>query len=225
VLAGYILPVEKWTAFSGDWDKELRLPPRINYFKMSEAVMAQGEFSTVQSEFRKYKVRKLLNVLKCHGPHGVCSFVRWAQWSEFNRSLRAPHEDPYGLLFFRLIDNVVQYQMNLGLFPEKVQLDFDTQGRSGLRAIEWYGRLIEGVGPFSFSPQHRQILEGTPRMLNDKDYMPLQGADMLAWGVRVHLEQIHDPAWQWVYEELEPTLWGGEGYKKETWDALQRLLF
>jgi hypothetical protein len=79
---------------------------------------------------------------------------------------------------------VLLWQKSENLFPPRVQLDFDDQGKAGEFAIEWYGRLMNGEPPLTFSGEHRAILEGTPRMLNDRQYVPLQAADMIAWVVR-----------------------------------------
>jgi hypothetical protein len=221
VLAGWILPAESWACFSDDWQRELAGDPKISYFKMSEAVSATGNFSVIQSEFRKYKIRKMLEIINKHPLHGICSFLKWQEWLDYARPLPPPlNKEPYAPLFFLLIDNVLLYQKNLGMYPQEIQLDFDNQGKSGHFAIEWFNRLWDGVERWRFSDEHKKIIEATPRMLNSKEHMPIQAADMLAWSIRTHLDSPNSD-WEWVYEEMKPSLWGGRGFSAATWKTIR----
>jgi hypothetical protein len=92
VIAGYILPSEKMAAFADDWLIALHQKPRIEYFKMAEALSGAGEFSTMQIEFRKAKVRDMLSVIRGHKPRGLA--VRgFSLWFE-----AAPSESSLGLI-------------------------------------------------------------------------------------------------------------------------------
>ena len=229
VLGGYILPADNWAAFSDDWKAECSRPPTIDYFKMFQACDASGEFDLWQYDIRRHKILKLIEVMRKHKLHGLCSYFRWHEWRAFAKRLRGPAKtQPYSVLFFLIIDIVKEYQKDLGIFPQKSQLDFDEQGKSGQFAIEWYGRMCDASQPFYFSEEHLQILEGTPRMLNDKNYLPLQASDMLAWAMRRHLDDppadpgILAPDFSWVYEELKPDLWAGVGFNQASWDEIRR---
>ena len=142
---------------------------------------------------------------------------------DFSKDLAAPLDgNAYTPLFFRLIDNVLLYEKNMGIYPEKIQLDFDDQGGAGKFAIEWYGRLMhDNRTPYALSEEHKSILEGTPRMLTDLEYVPLQAADMLAWSIRRNLTYRDDPGWDWLFTALQETLWAGCGFSKASWDAIK----
>jgi hypothetical protein len=75
VLAGYILQSEKWAAFSDDWRAECSRSPKINYFKMFEAVEGRGQFESIEYDIRRYKILKLIEVMNRHGAHGLCSYM------------------------------------------------------------------------------------------------------------------------------------------------------
>lgn len=45
-LAGFISTVERWAAFSNEWDSALGLHPTLDYFKMSEAAGFWEQFSS-----------------------------------------------------------------------------------------------------------------------------------------------------------------------------------
>lgn len=230
ILAGYILPAEQWEAFADDWEHECKqIQPRINYFKLSEAINGERKFDLLPYDVRRYKILRLIEVMRKHKLHGVSASLKWAEWTEFSAGLRGPAKDqPYSNLFFLLIDVVREYQKDLGIFPQKTQLDFDLQGKAGQFAIEWYGKMLHPTTPYGFEEEYREILEGTPRMLDDKQYVPLQAADMLAGALRLSLagEGKRDPDaffsdFRWVYDELHADFWGGLSYSKETWDALK----
>jgi hypothetical protein len=44
VLGGFVADYVRWAAFSGEWQAALDLPPKLDYFKMSEAVAMHGQF-------------------------------------------------------------------------------------------------------------------------------------------------------------------------------------
>jgi hypothetical protein len=137
---------------------------------------------------------------------------------------------PYVPLFFQIIETVIEFQKDIGIFPQKIQLDFDDQGKIGLIALDWYARMWSESEPLRFGEDQRMILEGTPRMLNDRDYVPLQAADMLAGAVRIKLDDprrdpgVLAPDFSWVYEELYPDILGGLTFCQESWDAIFRQL-
>ncbi len=210
-VAGYLLSASAWGSFADEWVSVLHSNPRIEYFKMYEAVHGSGEFEGIPPEFRKLKTRDLIAVIKTHGALGIASMLTWSHFQEFGKSLPPPLDrQAYAPLFFGLIQNLLNCQKSLGVFPQKTQLDFDDQGSAGAFAIQMYGHLMNGAPPWVFDEEHRAILEGTPRMLNDRDYVPLQAADLLAWVVRTGgTPDGYREGWEWIYGEVSPTLWSG----------------
>ena len=45
-LAGFLSTIDRWVEFSNQWDEALRLPPSLDYFKMSEAAGFWEQFSS-----------------------------------------------------------------------------------------------------------------------------------------------------------------------------------
>jgi hypothetical protein len=227
VVAGYILPVERWTAFSDEWRSECDKVPHIEYFKMSEAASGVKQFS-FSSEFRQYKVRALASVIHKHMLPGIVTWMRWEEFRAFNDGLDGPSKDqPYAPLFFGTIDNVVEYQHSLKLFPSDIQLDFDEQGSAGRSAIDWYARMIEVSEKHHIPMDFRRIMQGTPRMLDDKQYPPLQAADMLAWSIRLHADEgrAEKNDFGWLLDELRKTIWPGcRRFNADSWNHIAREL-
>lgn len=236
VLAGYILPAERWEQFSDEWQDECRREPKIKYFKMREAAGKFGEFQGVPVEFRQYKVRRLLGLIDSHMLHGITTNLKWDEFRYFDANLVGPAKNvPYGPLFFGILDNVLAYQKALSFFPHKVQLDFDEQGSAGAFAISSYGaimKLSEKTGAMhnelATINDIRSIVEGTPRMLDDKQYPALQAADMLAWSLRLQMEtpgEIAKSPFSWLYEDIRKTVWGGcMRLRKENWEFIAQVL-
>jgi hypothetical protein len=227
VIAGYLLAADQWALFSDEWALALAAKPKIKYFKMYEAFSGEGQFETMGAEFRKAKTRDMLAVILKYRPVGLTSFMTWQDFKRFAQSVPEPlKRQPYSSLFFKLIDNALLYQQAAGIFPEKMQLDFDDQGSAGSFAIEWYGRIMNQPPPLTFSAELRAVLEGTPRMLDDINYVPLQAADMLAWFVRsAGTPGVNIEGWDWLYTDLASTLWEGcQGYSEQSWDQILRAI-
>lgn len=227
VLGGYILPAELWENFSDEWQTELQKDPRIEYFKMSEANAGVEQFA-FSSEFRQYKVRKLFSLIQSHMLKGIETWLSWDEFNEFNAGLVGPAKDQaYAPLFFGIMDNVVEWQQQRGIFPSKIQLDFDQQGRAGKVAIASYGQMIEHCESNRIEADWRKVVEGTPRMLDDKKYPGLQAADMLAWCVRFRLENKDwaDSEWGWLCDDIWKTVWPGcRRWGKESWEHVKEVL-
>jgi hypothetical protein len=202
VLAAYLSEAEKWATFSDEWKAELRREPKIEYFRMAEAATGEGQFFGVPIEFRRYKVRNLMAIIKKHNLEGVDIHILWDEY----RTLLEPHAPevvhPYGLLFFGMLDVLERYQVKKRIYPEKMELAFDEQGKAGQLAIMFYSLLKARK-----KLPAENMISGTPRMLDDVAYIPLQAADMLAWAIRRSLDQDKSlQNWDWVYEEISGTI-------------------
>lgn len=220
IVGGYLAQVEVWAHFSDAWKAELDREPQIRYFKMREAAAGNGEFAGVPMEVRRYKIRNLLKIIKDHDLDGVYSFL---EWSDYRNSilprLRGPMRNPFSLLFYGVLDAIILYEKQKGIFPETVDLDFDEQGEAGHFAILLYPLVKRDP-----SPDIQAVLGRTPTMLNDINVVPLQAADMLAWNVRRHGDRLSDSEFEWVYEEIHQTVWLGAGFGKPAYEAMLRYL-
>ena len=233
VLAGYVLPAELWANFSDDWHDECQREPRIDYFKMREAAGGWEQFAGVPIEFRQYKVRKLFALIDKHILHGIATDLKWEEFRQFDSRVAGPAKNvAYGPLFFGILDNVLAYQKHYGLFPHKIQVAFDIQGKAGRVARGAYDKIMELSENYghtdpqlSVANDLRTIIDGTPRELDDKKYLPLQAADMLAWALRLRMNQseFEESSFAWLYDEIRKTVWAGSllsGYKSNRMSCL-----
>jgi hypothetical protein len=95
--------------------------------------------------------------------------------------------NPYFFLFRGLVDGF--HESREGLVPaiplsEKVDFIFDNQTEKGFILEAWEGYLKNQE-----SRDLRQYYGATPRFEDDKEFLPLQAADLWAWWVREWYEE------------------------------------
>jgi hypothetical protein len=212
VLAGLVLPVERWAQFADDWRVQLERPPTIEYFKMFEAVERVGQFQGVQPEIRDRKIRDVLEVIDSHTPKGIYSVLQWDEFRTLmSAHLSGPLANPYPYLFSLLFDALAKYQQDAGIFPEETDFDFDEQGGAGKFCLSTYDTLKTALS--ENAPDFRKMMGRLPIMLDDKKVLPLQAADLFAWAMRRYRDKdADDLKWRWVIERLAPHVAWGMGY-------------
>jgi hypothetical protein len=146
---------------------------------MVEAEGLRDEFKGWGSEDRNRKVQRLAHVVTLARPFAVeCSISR-AKYD----ALVAPYapynlRSPYFFCFYGLIHSLARWHEEQKLrLP--VDFIFDEHGSTGRDALLWYDYIRT-----SGSESYRKLLGGTPQFRDDKDILPLQAADMLAWHLR-----------------------------------------
>lgn len=183
VLAGFINAADRWTRFSEAWAGELRQPPAINYLKMSEANRLGGEFRGWDASDRDEKLKRLARVIRHFEPRSIHASV---SRTEFNSIVApvAPHGFgiPYAVCFQALMLPLAISQSRQKI---RVPIDFifDDQEGLGKQAAFFYEK-IRGGQPKKI----REVMCKSPIFRDEKDVLPLQAADMLAWHVRRGLE-------------------------------------
>jgi len=220
VLAGFVLPVEKWAQFADDWKAQLDRPPAIAYFRMFEAVERIGQFEWIQPEIRDRKIRDLLDVIDAHKPKGIYSVLQWDEFRALMATNLTGHlANPYPYLFGLLFDALAKYQQDAAIFPEETDFDFDEQGEAGKFCLSIYDKIKAALA--ENSPEMGEMMGRIPIMLNDKKVRPLQAADMFAWAMRRYRDKdAEDPKWKWVIERFVPHIAWGMGYDEDSFRFL-----
>ena len=185
VLAGFLSDVERWERFSDKWQERLHERPSIAYFKMQEANSLKGQFLRWKERDRNLKVRQLIQIIRHHVAMRVSCSMEWNDYRDILKGRVRPHANdrPYFFLFYRIIANVIGFQMENNI-PEPVDFVFDQQGKIGKRALLWYDWILKNR-----SPQLRPYFGDPPIFRHDDKVLPLQAADTLAWQIR---RQISD---------------------------------
>jgi hypothetical protein len=189
VLAGYLLEEEQWERFAEEWDTQLKRDFPVEFFHMTDAEWGDGEFEGMASEFRKRKIKDLALVIADFRPIPVAVSLDKRDYDLIVKGI-APEErdNPYALLLFQLMRGVAEFQKRRKLVHgrefELVEFVFDNQGSDELKSSEWYTGLVDAV-PEPF----KTIMANKPVFRSDRDLLPLQAADMLAWHVRRDVER------------------------------------
>jgi hypothetical protein len=186
ILAGFISTIDKWKSFSDAWRKKLNEYPGLAYFKMSEANALDGQFKRGWTPSTRDKcVFELAEIIKTHALVRVTSRLRRRDFDEFIVGIVDLPEvnDPYYLCFYQLVFAVHTYQLKNG--GVDCDIIFDDQGLIGERTVKWWGADINRQ-PVNIPEERLKFFPKCPRPIfgNDRSFLPLQAADMLAWVVR-----------------------------------------
>lgn len=237
-LAAYVQDAETWIRFSADWDEELRAEPAIEYFKMSEAAARGGQFRKFSSKQRYYKIFRLAQIIAKHRPWGFHTSVSVA---DFNRLLKPvvplPMKTPYFPLCYAIMFGVSQVHHNLGV---SLPCDFIFDHYDGLQAK--VVSLMDIILSERSEPWIK-LVGGTPVFRDEKIFLPIQAADMLAWHVRRrgdnnypddldglddllivegvhHFTEIDTATLQYLADSMAHMPWAGDVDTKKKWQAL-----
>jgi len=192
ILAGFAAPASGWIGFVSDWKAALAEPPGLAYFKMTEAANFGGQFSRSKGwneANRDDRLITLTRVIKKHASIRIQAGVRNDHFEQYIRSLPAPErrmiiESPYGLLFMQIILAMATFGDRIGI-QEPCDFIFDEQGPFGAEALaNW--PTFRGLLNNSSRSDLSKFVGSTPIFQNDKQFLPLQAADLYAWHLRRH---------------------------------------
>lgn len=213
-LGGWLASVATWSKFTRDWDAALRMSPRIEYFKLNEAMNGSGEFYGISVPMRNEKLRVLAHVIADHRltcvsamvPHGLFQDLFADSRSNPFMSSERLFRNPYYFMFFGLISCIYKFQRSRGR-SEKIEFIFDEQVDQENIVIPIWTSFRQ-----SSPPEVRDMLSGTINFLNDKTVLPLQAADFCAGGFNLNAKNIvagNEKAsiWSGIVDDLDHIDW------------------
>jgi hypothetical protein len=204
VLAGYVLPAEKWAQFSNDWESGLHSGKSIDYLHMQDTGkhIKNGQFEGWDIDEREEKLRSLAAIIQSYKPFALAAHAQWSEFKKFKeRSSRASLiQDPYKAL----IHEITRIMCEAGKRwnnQECVDFVFDEQGEIGSEAVSWYMDMKA-----AYPPSEQLFFGSTPTFRKDTLVLPLQAADMLAWFQR---RRIWKPVVRPAMQEIEKMITEG----------------
>lgn len=200
VFAGFIGEAQAWARFSDSWEQCLLGRPNISYFKMQEAFRLAGEFKRWSGTTRDKKVQNLARVInsvpiKCiHYAIDLPDFTNhmadhWAR----------PQRNPYFLGFFRILIAVCVDTLDFGN-REEIEIIFDDNAIFAPRIRLWYPLIREAIA--EADAEIYSVMPVEPLFRDDKQFLPLQAADMMAWLFRRDYEDRSTHLANLVVQEL-----------------------
>ncbi len=201
-FAGFIGEAEEWARFSGLWVACLSNAPAISYFRMNEAAKLEGQFARWKQRARDEKLRELARVInavrvRCiHYAIDLPAFEKGMaeHWVK-------PLSNPYFLGFTRMLAGVCVDVLDWG-HKEQIEIIFDHHIIFAPRVRLWYP-LWKEMWDVDY-PELAAIYPTEPLFRDDKEFVPLQAADMMAWLFRRDYEH-KSQKFAWIVSELKDT--------------------
>lgn len=188
VLVGYVASIESWVGFSNRWAAALAEPPAIAYLKASDAMALskKGEFKGWAPEARDAKLSRLIDVIN-ETPilYGAAAIVNNADFLRVASKHPDPKiNDPFFFLFAQVLRGLIVAHRDLGP-KEKVEFIFDSTSQAGHHLADLFRDLM-----FT-APTSIQALgiADAPTFRDEKDFLPLQAADLAVNRVRNFFER------------------------------------
>lgn len=178
-MAGYLNTAENWALFVEAWGEELRAPPKIDYLHMVEANNLRGQFKGWSVADRDEKLRGMARVIRHFRP---ISYEFSVPRREFYSLVKPVSPRGLGLphftVAFTVVSSVARYIASHGV---KLPIDFIFDEQDGVSDdINLFFSYMKRDIP----REARKLINGTPVFRDDRQEVPLQAADMLAWHVR-----------------------------------------
>lgn len=195
-LAGFISTVERWAAFSNEWDSALALSPALDYFKMSEAFGLVGQFSSSKGwneANREDRLVTLARIINKYAMLRVSVSTRHDLFEKYVASLPATErnlatDEPFIMLAFHLVSVAIMFAHEHGV-REPIDFIFDHQSGEGEVQSNWqqYRRTLQ------FTPRGKQLapLLGDVFFSDEQSRRPLQAADLYVGQARRHYIDNH----------------------------------
>lgn len=209
ILGGLMAPADVLADIADEWDRELpaRIPLPISYFKADEARKLSGEFQHWRTEARDEKVRRMASVvdrddvamLFCAVDLGAHRTLEEHVGEPATDAKHHPYNNPYLLTTFSIVMAVAQ-EMHRRKSHERAEVIFDEHVVFKEKVRLFYDLLLKNA-PASM----REWLPVEPMFRDDKAFVLLQAADLLASSARMVVEKT--PGWthiEWKRLRVSP---------------------
>lgn len=195
VLGGFIAPAAAWATFSADWQAVLDQSPKLDYFKLTEAMSlsAKGQFSRHKGwneTKRDSRLIDLAHVIRKHAAIRIHASMSHADFIKYVQSMPTPQrklgsDHPYLLLASQLLLAVGISGDQLGL-SGPCDYFFDEQVGFSDDFSQWWPSFKALLNTSGRSDLKKYIGSAAPTYRDEKTFLPLQAADFYAGYLRQH---------------------------------------
>jgi hypothetical protein len=195
VLAGFAGSAASWANFAVDWRAALDEPPKLDYFKMTEAANFGGQFARDKGwdeSKRDDRLIALSGVIKKHAHLRIQAAVRNDHFEKYIKSIPTPErtlaiDSPYVLMFMQIILAMATFGDQLDI-REACDFIFDEQGSFSKAALAFWPNF-KTLLDISTRSDLGKFVGSPPIFRDDKTFLPLQAADLYAWHMRQHFSR------------------------------------
>lgn len=201
LIAALMCHAEAWALFTDEWLACLEANPRIKYFKMKEAAGYGGQFHIFTQPQRDAKLRDLARIINRYARCVTYSCIDLDAHAEI---LEGFTSKPFNEAYFRIYQNTIIascFELWDAGLRERFEIIFDTQVIFGPRARGWYA-MVQNIMQMN-EPEAATILPVDPMFRDDREFFPLQAADLFAWCIRDATDIGGDGEFQWLLGELK----------------------
>lgn len=181
MVGGYFATTETWAAFTEDWCAELGRSPKIDYVKMSEVANRAGQFDIFGDKERDARLNRFVEIMNKHLGYGFAIGLNEKVYRDFFKGKYAEtFNSPYyllGTLCFKTVWNLQRYRLRN---TYKVDFIFDNYNKTQKAEISTFWDDISVRSPRWM----RNRMGNSPIWRDEKEWLPLQAADVLVWAAR-----------------------------------------
>lgn len=180
VLAGYFSPLDLWDELAEDWQAALDDSPKIDYFKVREAVLLINQFDGWPRKQADDKLVTFMHLVSRYVAGGVGIVLPTNLYLQHVRG-KIPKEmdHPYYICFLACVEITAKLMTALGM-AGPIDFVFDTEN------LEPKARVLFEM--FKKWPWPQRGLIGEIDFRDDTKLLPLQTADGIAWLLRTELD-------------------------------------
>ena len=178
-MAGYVARADTWELFADTWADALMASPSITYLRMVEANGRRGEFQGWDERSRDIKLLRLSRIIRYFEPLSFeFSINRQLYYRAVKPVAARGLGNPYFPCAYSVVSGVARFikSQNIRL---PIEFIFDEQ-----REISADINLFFEWMKASLPKEVRKLINGNPLFRDDKLFLPLQAADMIAWHIR-----------------------------------------
>ncbi|MBT9447024.1 MAG: DUF3800 domain-containing protein [Hyphomonadaceae bacterium] len=206
-LGGLVAPAAKWVEFTMGWEALLKGTPSAEYFKFSQAYRMRGEFDERggwSEEERNSRVERMSQLVADTATAWCFVTMRHEDFETYLRNQPVPFrsflsDHPYLLMFGRLMA-ALAVRLSAERLSDPCQVYMDTQhGQDAfVRTLLWPSiiqTLVETPPTLIPADAIKPKFSDAPRFESDREFLPLQAADLIAGATRMGAMEGSIPAY------------------------------
>jgi hypothetical protein len=177
VLAALVSSAENWATFADEWEAKLSEAPRIDYFKMREAWARRNQFASFTEEQRDKRVYDLVDIINRRVEFFSFCEINNKDWRDIlegkiSKTLDVQYYHGYCRITVNVLVRIYQHGPR-----GSVDFTFDKENETIFREVlDWWLKTKEASPPWI-----KRRMGAHPAILDDREALPLQAADLLAW--------------------------------------------
>jgi Protein of unknown function (DUF3800) len=179
VMAGFVAGWSAWMSFSEEWQAALDREPKLAYFKIKEALRLEEQFGRFTERQRDERCLELFSIIERRVDFSVVTSMRWDGYEKVRRQYPEIPILPYQALVMGSMSTIMT-QIFKAMPSPRMYFVFDDHKKEAAVAE----RSIDAILP-ALLEKEQQAFMGLSHM-DDREILPLQAADSIAWLMRRH---------------------------------------